>query len=108
MGSGKSTPNAFGRLFLMRRFTGRQAPTQPMLQKACLKKPAPIAGLRFYKQFGCQMLRFRGQDTSAFFSYILYLIIPLQPIAAGGNFGGNRYKNCVQRFFVPGTIEKNE
>jgi hypothetical protein len=47
LGSGKSTPNAFGRLFLMRRLTGRQAPTQQMLQKACLKKPAPYRGPAF-------------------------------------------------------------
>jgi hypothetical protein len=77
-----------------------------MPQKLALKKLALITGPHFYKQFGCQMPRFRRQNASALFSYILYLIIPLQPIAAGGNFGGNRYKNCVQRVFLSAAIEK--
>src|SRR5208337_2857130 len=69
-----------------------------MPQKACLKKPTRIPGLPFYYQFACQMPRCGTRNASALFSYILYLIVPSKRTPADGNFGGNWYKNCAQRF----------
>src|SRR5271157_43124 len=95
MGSVESTPDAF-----RRDFNCVVSTTDPInsegrrrrhgcLKTLASKSVAPITGLHFYKQFACQMPGHRARNASAFFSYILYLIVPQQRTPPGGNFGGN-------------------